>query len=192
VKVVGLDRLDLVLLEPACVEALLAGRRAEAEALLAAAIPAWWPDEHDAGFLRLRLEQMRDAEVRAWLVRGLVLREAGELVGHAGFHGPPGVSGLGKAGAVELGYTVFPPYRGRGYATEAAAGLIRWARDERGVRTFLASVAPGNEPSLAIVRKLGFRQVGEQMDEEDGLQLVFELEVSAGSGTGRPAGRPRP
>ena len=33
-----------------------------------------------------------------------------------------------------------------------------------------------NEPSLAIIRRLGFTQTGEAMDEEDGLELVFELE----------------
>jgi RimJ/RimL family protein N-acetyltransferase len=118
---------------------------------------------------------MEDPDVREWLVRGLVLRQARELVGHAGFHGPPGVNGLGRADAVEVGYTVFPPFRGRGYAVEAAAGLIRWAREERGVGAVLASVSPENEPSLAIVRRLGFVRVGEQLDEEDGLELVFEL-----------------
>lgn len=156
--------------------ALVSGLRHQAEAQLRAAIPPWWPDEHDLRFLRLRLEQAtRDPGVSEWLVRGLVLRETGDLVGHAGFHGPPGVNGLRSSDAVEIGYTVFPQYRGRGFASEAAGGLIRWAYEERGVRTFLASVAPGNDPSLAIVRKLGFEQVGEQWDEEDGLELVFQL-----------------
>jgi L-amino acid N-acyltransferase YncA len=42
------------------------------------------------------------------------------------------------------------------------------------VRTVRASVSPGNVASLALVRSLGFRQVGEQWDEIDGLELVFE------------------
>jgi RimJ/RimL family protein N-acetyltransferase len=166
-----------VLLSPAFLDALVSGRRSEAEAELGAAIPPDWPDEHDAGFLRLRLEQVkRDPGVAKWLVRGLVLRETGELVGHAGFHGPPGVNGPRRSNAVEVGYTVFPAHRGSGLATEAAAGLIEWARAAHGLRAFVASVAPDNDPSLAIVRKLGFRQTGEQWDEEDGLELVFLLE----------------
>jgi RimJ/RimL family protein N-acetyltransferase len=36
-------------------------------------------------------------------------------------------------------------------------------------------VAPDNEPSLAIIRKLGFVRTGEHIDEEDGLEHVFEL-----------------
>jgi RimJ/RimL family protein N-acetyltransferase len=50
-----------------------------------------------------------------------------------------------------------------------------WAHALHGVRRFIASVAPDNEPSLAIVRKLGFVQTGKQWDEEDGEELVFEL-----------------
>ena len=54
-----------------------------------------------------------------------------------------------------------------------------WAREPRASERFVASVAPENEPSLAIVRKLGFVQTGEQWDDEDGLEHVFELEPRA-------------
>ncbi len=98
------------------------------------------------------------------------------MIGHAGFHGPPGVNGPGQPDAVELGYTIFPEHRGSGYATEAARALLDWAQETHGITHFIASVAPGNEPSLAIVAKLGFVQTGDQWDDEDGLELVFELE----------------
>lgn len=173
---ITLERLDLVLLQRACVEALLADRREHAAALLGAAVPRSWPDEHDARFLRFRLDQAkREPSAREWLVRGVVLREGAVLVGHAGFHGPPGVNGLRRSGAVEIGYTIFPAFRGRGYATESARGLVAWARDRHGIHNVIASVAPDNEPSLTVVRKLGFREVGEQWDDEDGLELVYEL-----------------
>jgi len=169
------ERLDLVSMSPVFVEALLDGRRLEAATLIGAALPDAWPDAHDERFLHRRLGQMRrDPELQPWLARALVLREAGAVVGHAGFHGPPGVNGPAQPDAVEVGYTVFPPHRGKGLATEAVRALIAWAR-ERGVHRLYASVGPGNEPSLAIVRKLGFVQTGEQWDEEDGRELVFEL-----------------
>jgi RimJ/RimL family protein N-acetyltransferase len=163
---------------PAFLHTLLGGRRREAVALIDAEIPDDWPDPHDERFLRLRLDQMRrDAATREWLVRAIVLPEPHrEMIGHAGFHGPPGVNGPQKAGAVEIGYTVFPAFRGRGYATETAEALMDWAKSEREIRHFIASVSPDNDPSLAVMRKLGFVQTGQQWDDEDGLELVFELE----------------
>lgn len=172
-------RLDLVSMSPVFIEALLEGHRDEATALLGVSLPDGWPEEDDVGFLRLRLAQMRESpETQQWLVRALILRDAATMAGHAGFHGPPGSHGLGSD-AVELGYTVFPTYRARGLATETALTLIDWG-EAQGIQSFVASVAPGNEASLAIIRKLGFVQTGEQWDEEDGLELVFELTRPAG------------
>ena len=76
-------------------------------------------------------------------------------------------------------YAVFPDFHGHGYAIEAAAALIGWARARHNVRRFIASIDPDNEASLAIVRRLGFVQTGEQWDDEDGLELVFELARAA-------------
>jgi [ribosomal protein S5]-alanine N-acetyltransferase len=175
--VIATERLDLVLLTPVLGH-LVEGRRDVAGATIGAAIPDWWPDEQDVRFLRFRRDQAtRDASAGEWLVRAVVLHETRELIGHAGFHGPPGVNALKEASAVEVGYTVFPEHRGRGYASEALRGLIGWASEERGIHTLVASVGPDNEPSLAIVRKLGFIHVGEHWDDEDGRELEFRLEV---------------
>jgi len=164
-------------MSPAVVEVLLESRAGEAAELLGGELADGWPDGHK-GFFKLRLEQMRtDPSIQPWLIRGLVLRDGRAVIGHAGFHGPPGVNGKRDPDGVELGYEVFEKYRGRGLATEAASALIGWARDEHGVRRFIVSIAPSNEPSLAVAAKLGFVHTGEQWDEEDGLELVFELET---------------
>ena len=115
-----------------------------------------------------------DAALGRWLVRGIVLPETRELIGHVGFHGPPGINSLNAPDAVEVGYTIFPEHRRKGYATEAVIGLLDWARGE-GIHRFVASVGPRNEPSLAIVRRLGFVEVGRHWDDEDGEELEFEL-----------------
>ena len=157
------------MLTPEWMEALLEGRREE----LPFHVPADWPDRHDAGFLALRLRQSREDARRAqWYVRAVVLD--GEMIGHAGFHGPPGVNARRDPDAVEVGYTIFEPYRGRGLATEAVRSLIGWA-EVRGVPRVVASVSPENAPSLAIVRKLGFVQAGRHWDDEDGEELEFVL-----------------
>jgi L-amino acid N-acyltransferase YncA len=40
-----------------------------------------------------------------------------------------------------------------------------------------ASIRPDNQASLATIRPFGFVQVGEQWDDEDGLELVYERPV---------------
>ena len=74
---------------------------------------------------------------------------------------------------MEIGYRVDPGYRRQGYALEAVRGLMDWAAG-RGVHRFVASIAPDNKASLALAAKLGFERVGEQIDDIDGLEYVFE------------------
>jgi [ribosomal protein S5]-alanine N-acetyltransferase len=152
----------------------LIGSLLDAERRAPFAVPEWWPDAHDRHFLGLRLrELLADPKRLEWSVRALVLDDA--MIGHAGFHGPPGVNAAGARDAVEIGYTVFPNWRRHGYGRRAAQALISWAEREHGIHHFVASVAPDNQPSLAIVRSLGFEQTGKRMDA-DGLELVFELQ----------------
>ena len=172
--------IELLPMTPDFVEAVFDGRREEAEALLGAELPDEFPSEGEKGFLGLRLRQMReDEQFRTWCPHAIVL--AGQMIGHAGYHGPPGVNSTQNPDAVEFGYRIFPPYRGRGYATDAAQMLMDLAEEGAGIRHFVLSVGPENDPSLAIVRKLGFIRTGEQMDEEDGLELVFELTRTGGA-----------
>jgi len=168
------DRLELISLSPHVIDAILAGRRKEAQRLAGLQLPEDWPDDHDARVLRMRLGQLRsNPEWQEWLARAMVLRTTGRpMAGYIGFHGAPAV--IGRA---EMGYTVRPHFRRKGYATEAAKAMMEWARLHHGVSSFYLSIAPHNRASLAMAAKLGFRQVGEQIDDEDGLELVFELVV---------------
>jgi RimJ/RimL family protein N-acetyltransferase len=169
--------IELVPMTPDFVAALLDGRHEVAAALLGIEVPSEFPSEGEKGFLGLRLRQMREDErFRTWCPHAVVL--GGQMIGHAGYHGPPGVNSTQNPEAVEFGYRIFPPYRGRGYASEAAKMLMDLAEERAGIQHFVLSVAPDNEPSLAIVRKFGFEQTGEHMDEEDGRELVFELNRS--------------
>lgn len=170
------DRLELVPISLDAMDALIGGRSSEAASIAGIRVPEGWPDKHDEGFLALRARQLRESPARAeWPVYAIALRDADRtMIGHAGFHGPPGINARRAEDAVEFGYTVFEDFRGRGYATEVVQALLESSR-ERGIRHFVLSVAPTNEPSLAIVRRFGFEQTGSQWDEEDGKELVFEL-----------------
>jgi [ribosomal protein S5]-alanine N-acetyltransferase len=167
-----------VSMTPAFMEALLGGRLEDAGDLLGIRLPGAPLDIPAERFLSHRLGQMRrDPEVQRWLARAIVLRGEGHLlVGNAGFHGEPGVNAAGAPRALEVGYGILPEHRRQGYAREAVQGLLGWARTQ-GIDHFVASVAPDNEPSLAIIRKLGFVRTGEHIDPEDGLEHVFELRV---------------
>ena len=159
---------------PEFLEALLEGDRERAGQELDVELPDGFPREGGMRFFKLRLRQMReDARFREWCPHAVVLD--GAMIGHAGYHGPPGLNAKQNPDAVEIGYTIEEPWRGHGYATAAATELLRRA-EERGIRHYVACTQPNNEPSLAIIRRLGFRQTGEAMDEEDGLEFVFELE----------------
>jgi RimJ/RimL family protein N-acetyltransferase len=163
-------RLELVLLTADCVDAVLAGERERAEKIGGFRLRPEWPDENDEHFLRHRLTEMReDPESEPWFTRAMVDPATREMIGHIGFHGPPN-DGVW----LELGYTVFPEHRRKGYAIEAAEALMTYARAEHGIKRFVLSISPENAPSLAMAAKMGFVRCGEQMDEIDGLEWVFE------------------
>ena len=96
----------------------------------------------------------------------------------AGFHEAPHADGT-----VEVGYAIDPAYRLRGLARAALAVLLDRAREAPEVTQVLASVGPWNTPSLRLVRARGFVVIGEQEDEEDGLEIIHALDVTA-----RPTG----
>lgn len=181
---ISTERLELVPMSEAFLDAIVGGRRGDAERDVGAAIPGAWPDRRDEGFLALRLRQLREQPNRErWPPYAVVLRRAGRpMIGHAGYHGPPGANGLRREDAVEVGYSIFEQHRGRRYAQEAVLGLIERAR-EQGAAAVIGSAAPDNAPSLAILRKLGFVYRDAVWDEEDGEEHVFELVLPARSVT---------
>lgn len=180
-QVIATERLDLILFTPPLLEAVLAGRTTS---IAGVGLSADWIRRSER-VLRRRLDQItRDPDSAAWLLRAMVGRESGELIGRIGFHGKPGDNSLAAANAVELGYTVEPAFRRQGYAEEAIGGMMGWAR-RRSVDHFLLSIGPTNSASLGLAAKLGFAEVARVMDEEDGPEIVFQLPAPAGADTAR-------
>jgi RimJ/RimL family protein N-acetyltransferase len=129
--------------------------------------PEWAP------VWRVRAAQVAADPASAAWVTGVVWDPDRRLaVGRAGFHGPPDAHGM-----VEVGYAVLPEHRRRGYARAALAALLDRARREPDVRVVRLSIAPDNEASQRVALPLGFREVGEQVDPEDGLEVVYELDL---------------
>ncbi len=152
---------------------LLGRQRAAAGAEIGASVPVELRDHLD-DFLRFRIADLSvDPDAQPWLGRAIVMTEVDgtrRIIGTCGFHAPPGPDGR-----VEIGYSIQPEHRRQGIATEVVHALFDWAH-EQGVDRFRASVAPDNVGSLAFVKGLGFRQVGVQIDDIDGKELVLELD----------------
>jgi RimJ/RimL family protein N-acetyltransferase len=60
----------------------------------------------------------------------------------------------------ELGYWLGVRYRAKGYATEAARGLVRWAFQRWQLRRIYAQVLDGNRASIRVLEKIGFLREG--------------------------------
>jgi ribosomal-protein-alanine N-acetyltransferase len=71
-----------------------------------------------------------------------------------------GICGLLKRETLEdvdLGFAFLPAFRGRGYAREAAAGVLALARGSFRLARVVAVTDPANEKSIRVLEGLGFR-----------------------------------
>jgi ribosomal-protein-alanine N-acetyltransferase len=171
-RVISSPRLELPILSLQQLEQVGAGEIEPVDRDLDARLSAEWL-ETVRWLAGMRARQLRERPQDApWLLRPIVRADTREAVGYLNFHAAPSAEGV-----VEIGYTLLPHARGQGYAIEAVRAALEWAARAHGIRRFRASVAPDNERSLNLVGKLGFVRTGEHWDAEDGLELVFELEM---------------
>jgi ribosomal-protein-alanine N-acetyltransferase len=110
----------------------------------------------------------------------VVERASGRVIGEAGLQ-------VLEAGPdVELGYTLSRAAWGRGYATEAARAVLRWAFAGLGLERVVAVADPAHAASLRVLDKLGMRRVG--MRRCYGANMVeHALSMSAWRALGGPA-----
>jgi RimJ/RimL family protein N-acetyltransferase len=165
---------ELIELDRDTMCALAQGDLAGAQAHSPIPLSPFFSGEDQRGVWLRRAEQIALEPAEAhWVTRVVWDPDLGKAVGRAGFHGRPDERGM-----VEIGYETDPQFQRLGYAKAAVAALIEWATLEPEVRVVRASVSPTNEPSLRIVRGFGFVVVAEQWDEEDGLEIVHELDLA--------------
>lgn len=104
---------------------------------------------------------------------GLVLAIAdGDIIGSAGFHDFPDENGM-----IEIGFGIVPDKQRQGYGLELLHGMWKEIANRSDVKILRYTVSPENEASMHIIKKLGFDLVGEQIDEEDGLELIYESSI---------------
>ena len=124
-------------------------------------------DEHTVRYLGTkpmnRAESWRSMAMAIghWAIRGygffsLEHRETGDWIGRVGPWYPEGWP------APEVGWTISPDHVGQGYATEAARASLRYAFETLGWAQVIHVIMEGNEPSVAVARKIGSTLIREQ------------------------------
>lgn len=123
------------------------GDRAGAAAALGVALDSEWPAPD-------LLDVLPGTEpFGAWAILEMA---TSTVVGDIGFHGPPDGDGV-----VEIGYSIVPNRRRRGYAIEAARALVAWALAQPGIQGIVAGSVADNAASIATLERLGFERTGE-------------------------------
>ena len=89
----------------------------------------------------------------------LVRSEAGELVGRVNLAGVK----RGHFQMCELGYRMAESACGRGYASEAVRLVLAKAFDELGLKRVEAVARVGNEGSIKVLQRNGFREFGRSL-----------------------------
>jgi RimJ/RimL family protein N-acetyltransferase len=165
-----------VVLEPAVMRALVDGRLEEASVLageVGVPVPLTEYLVGEGWLWQIRLEQVAaDPDAQGWVARAAWCQDgpdAGQVVGHLGFHGPPDADGR-----IEVAYSVDPAHRRRGHARAMLVQALAEVDTMPEVALVRASISPDNAGSLATIRGLGFERIGEQWDEDDGLEELWE------------------
>jgi ribosomal-protein-alanine N-acetyltransferase len=164
-------RLELTPLDEDAVQALLAGDAQRLKQLTGATFPEpvgappYMAESLPVVGTRLR-KSPAEASWWNWLI---VSHEDGKAVGSVAFGGRPDA-----AGAVLIGYAMYPGHEGRGYATEAVRAMVEWAFAQPGVTTVRALAPVWNTPAVHVAEKVGMRPVASDEDDEVGEVLVYE------------------
>ncbi len=167
-------RLQLLPVTVAMVEAVLLGRRDDAESLAFARMPERWPNREliERAFA-VSLDDIRaDPAARLWGARVIIVAtEPGHrrVVGSVVFRGEPDDQGIS-----EIAYGVEEGSQGYGYATEAVGACVCWALDQRGVHAVQAATFGWHRASVRVLEKVGMTRIGTREHETMGEMIVFE------------------
>ena len=90
------------------------------------------------------------------------------------------MGGLGfgpdERGVAFLGYSVYPAFERRRYATELARALVEWGLARDDVGAIEATIPPDHVASIRVAERAGLRLAGTGVDDEVGEVLVSRVE----------------
>ena len=116
---------------------------------------------------RLRKADGPDPWARSFLIVDTATSAA---VGSCAFKGPPDENGV-----VEIAYGIDEPHQGRGYATESAGALVKFAYEVENINLVCAHTKQEGGASERVLQKAGFKFVGLHEDPNDGTVRRWEF-----------------
>ena len=162
-------RLVMVPITLSLVEAMLAGRREEAERAIDARLPDTWPGPAliERAFCADVAAIRANPEFRLWGDRVMIAQPEKpggprRVVGSVVFHGGPDSEGI-----VEVGYGVEQESQRQGFATEGTRAAVEWALAQPKVPSWHVA-------SRRVLERCGMRLAGSHDHDMLGELLEFE------------------
>jgi [ribosomal protein S5]-alanine N-acetyltransferase len=144
--------------------------KSELATLLNVTVPEKWPHFPEA--FSISNDEARESATN-WNGYFFIHSEDRALVGNGGFVSAPDASGI-----VEIGYEIAPEHWNRGFATEAAKGMIEYAFAHEEVKAVIAHTLAEKNASNNVLQKVGMKFVAELDDLEQG--KIWRWQISKG------------
>lgn len=105
----------------------------------------------------------------------IVEKASGHRVGEAGIINMKRDTDPSFRGVPEIGWGLLPAVHGKGYATEAAKAILRWAEDHFGKVRMVCIIDPDNTPSLRVAERCGFIECARTTYKGDAIIILERL-----------------
>ena len=109
----------------------------------------------------------RNVALRGYGMSVIVERASGLVVGFCGLVHPGGQR------EAEIKYALHRACWGKGFASEAAAGLLAYGARVHGLAQVIATVAPANTASQRVLRKAGMAEAGLRANDDGSFTQLF-------------------
>jgi RimJ/RimL family protein N-acetyltransferase len=110
--------------------------------------------EREATAMIEELKSLQPGAPGEWFQFAIELKETGALIGDCALK----VEEDGRQ--AEVGFSLSREHRGKGYASEAVSCLLDYAFGDLGLHRVVAVTDQENEPSIALLERLGMRREG--------------------------------
>lgn len=138
----------------------LSSSKGDLATLLNVTLPGSWPQFPEAFSIT---DYEASEPTPNWNSYFFIHTKGRALVGNGGFVASPDESGV-----VEIGYEIAPEHWNRGFATEAAKGMIDYAFTHEEVKAVIAHTLAEKNASNAVLQKVGMKFIAELDNPEVG------------------------